>query len=264
MRRAALVVAALLVTGVTPLVGGTAAAAGSGGVSVVSAPKDVDEGSRIAITAKVASPATAKTVWLQEWQTDIFGYDSWVVVAKQAVRGTAKHTFRVAADGINSERYRVTASYRSGSTVASKAVTVRVWRWMPISAYRSYYETNGVSDSYSSQFGMNGTQYVGWYSYGSYGYWEARYTPGRNCKAFRADLGVTDTSSDGSSATIAFLTDDGTPVYQSPPLTPGMVESVTLPLDLPYRFWVQATDTSPEGPRANPAMGAPAFLCTGV
>jgi hypothetical protein len=155
-------------------------------------------------------------------------------------------------------------TYRTGKPVISKPVSIRVWRWISLLDYDSYYKTGGVADNIYQQFGINGTQYKGWFTFGSYGSWEARYTPGRNCKAFRADLGVNDESADGSSGIIILVTDEGQVIYQSGTLAPGMVETVEVPMALPYRVSVQAANTSADGLLSYPVMGDPAFLCTGV
>jgi hypothetical protein len=76
-------------------------------------------------------------------------------------------------------------------------------------------------------------------------------------------LGIADISEDGSSGSIAFTADDVS-VYESPVLTPGMDVPVNVRLSAPYRFGVQAANTSPEGVKAWPVIGDPALLCTGV
>lgn len=103
----------------------------------------------------------------------------------------------------------------------------------------------------------------GYYSYSARS-WEARVTPGRHCTRFRATLGLSDTSDDGSTGTIAFTTDESATVYQSPALTPGMTLPVELTLPSPYRFGMQAANTSAERVKAFPMVGNGAFYCTGI
>lgn len=119
---------------------------------------------------------------------------------------------------------------------------------------------------------INGQAYRGWgaATYSNTGTWEARFTPGRNCDAFRGVLGVEDVSADGSSASIGFTIDETT--YQGfDGLTPGMSQPVNIPLDpKPYRFAIHLTDTSPgattgrDAVQSYPVIGEPAFRCTGV
>ena len=47
-------------------------------------------------------------------------------------------------------------------------------------------------------------------------------------------------------------------------LTPGMAVPITLSLALPYRFGLQAFDTSTGAIESWPAVGEPALLCTNV
>ena len=263
-RTSAVIAAAALLT--TCLATGTAHATTSyaRAVWITSAPKNVNEGTRIAVAVKVASPWKATKVRLQERQQDVFGNYSWVTIRSRAVNGTARHTFKVVATAKNVEKYRSQVSYRTGGPATSKVAAVTVWRWIPVLNYRAYYETNGVLASALSSFNINGNQYLGWRTYGSYPSWESRYTPGRHCKAFSGVLGVTDDSADGSTATISFGTDaDGT-IYTSPSLGPGMQTKVTIPLNLPYRFIITARNTSASEAAVNPAIGDPELLCTGV
>jgi hypothetical protein len=166
------------------------------------------------------------------------------------------------AIGPNRERFRARVTYAVGKPAVSKPVRVIVWRWIPLSDYAPYYSTSGA------QFGeatLNGRRYKAWgaSAFSSARSWEARFTPGRHCKAFRGVLAVADISEDGSSGTIAFTADD-VPVYSSPVLTPGMDVSVNVRLSAPYRFGIQAANTSAEGVKSWPVIGDPALLCTGV
>ena len=255
--------AALLTTGLATNAA-HAATTYTRGVWITSAPKNVNEGTRIAIGVKVASPRKAMKVRLQERQQDVLGNYSWVTIRSRAVNGVARHTFKVVATAENIEKYRSQVSYRTGSPATSPIRAVTVWRWIPLVNYRPYYETNGVLASSFISFNLNGNQYLGWKTYGSYPSWESRYTPGRHCKAFTGVLGVTDDSADGSAATISVGTDaDGT-IYNSPILSPGMQTKVNIPLNLPYRVMINARATSASEAAVNPAIGDPELLCTGV
>jgi hypothetical protein len=261
----ALVAAAAACLGGPVLTAPVASAATVRSVTVLAAPKSATLGNRVAITVKVASPAQARTVQLQTLTKDIYGNLSWSKVGAQHVNGVAKHTFKPVLNQANRQRFRAVAAYKSGRPVASKAVGVTVWSWTPLSKIPAYYATNGINGYEYSNFAMAGNQYLGWFTYGSYGMWEERYTTGRHCKALRGDLGVTDNSADGSTAqfTVANI-DTGATLYQSPSLSPGAVTKVTLALPMPYRISIQARNTSTNGQVAYPAIGVPELLCTGL
>ena len=147
------------------------------------------------------------------------------------------------------------------AAVASKPISVTVWRWIPLRDYEPYYSAGYPA---FGQVSLNGRRYDGWGArYVHAGSWEARFTPGRHCNAFRGVLGLSDNSDDGSSGTIGFTADDSL-IYGSPPLTPGMEFPVEVPLAKPYRFGIQLADTSPDKIESWPVIGDPAFLCTGV
>ncbi len=229
------------------------------GVKLKASSTEVEEGDRLKLTAKVKGTGATR-VTLQKHSITVFGDPEWVDVKSKAVTSKKRVKFRVVATGENSERYRASVAYRDGRSVRSKPVTVTVWRWIALSRYAPYYETPGA---YFSAVAINGHTYNGYYTYSSATSWEARFTAGRSCKAFRAVLGVQDKSGDGSSGTIKLTADDAV-VYESPVLTPGMDLTVTQALALPYRFGIQLFDTSPDGTKAWPALGEPALLCTGV
>lgn len=169
---------------------------------------------------------------------------------------------RAVAGEADTDRFRVIATTKPGKTVRTRPASVSVWHWFDIDGFDSYYATAGVRDSSLFQFGMNGNQYRGWYATGPYEMWEARYTPGRNCIAFRGVFGVTDGSTDGSSAHFT-ITADGVPIYDSPTLTPGMGKAVTVPIRKPYRLGIQARDDSAEELWSEPAIGDAQLLCRG-
>lgn len=226
-----------------------------------SSPKQVEEGDRFTLTATIRSPRKATRVTLEQWYVPpYFGTPRWETAKSLRVRGKKKVKFRTVATNI--ERYRVAVAYQETTKLAvSQPVGVTVWRWIPLSKYAPYYETHGIIFGQTS---INGHAYAGigaaYYSHA--GAWEARFTPGRRCKAFRGVIGLDDISDDGSSGTVT-LTGDDAPVYSSPVLTPGMAVPVTVPLDDPYRFGVQLFDTSPEDTESWPAIGEPALLCHG-
>ena len=234
-------------------------------VTIVSASKSAVLGDRVAVTVKVASPTRARSVQLQTLTKDIYGNSSWSRISTQQVSGTARHTFRPVLNQANRERFRAVATYKTGKRVASKPVGVAVWSWTPLAKLPAYYTTNGVNSYEYSNFGMAGNQYLGWFTYGSYGMWEARYTSGRHCKALRGDFGVNDKSADGATVQLDIVNvDSGELLYRSPTLSPGMVAKATVALPSPYRISIRARNTSADGVLGYPAIGDPQLLCTGL
>lgn len=234
-------------------------------VRVVAHPAEAVSGSRIKVAVRVTDASRARVVRLQTQTKDIFGNPSWINVAAQRVNGTSRHTLRAVVDQTDRQRFRAVAKYSTGKVVESRAFGVTVWTWTPLSKFSAYYATNGINGYSYSSFAMAGNQYLGWYTSGSYGMWEMRYTPGRHCKRFRGNFGVMDKSVDGSSAqfTIASM-DTGIVLYQSPTVTPGVIAKADFDLATPYRLSIQAKNTSPSGVLSYPAIGDPELLCTGL
>lgn len=233
-------------------------------VGIQTATSDVTEGDRVPVVVRVGAADTARRVELQEQQTDIYGDPVWVRIDRKAVHGRRHVRFTVVPTQENTERYRAVVAYSSTKPVRSRALTLTVWRWIPLVSYDAYYTAGGVLASSCCSFGMNGASYIGWKTYGTSKAWESRYTTGRNCKELTGDLGVLDTTDDGASAVMSIVDEAGAVLHQSGALTPGMVEPLDLSLDLPYRFAITAADTSPVGLDAYPAIGDPELLCTGV
>ena len=231
---------------------------------VLVAPDSVTEGDRFTVSVRIAKATTARRVQLEQLTTDLLGNRKWEAEKAARVAGHRKRTFKLIATEASSGTYRARVTYRDGSTVVSRPSRTTVWQWRPLWDFDQYYATSGVW-TYNSSFAINGTQYRGWSAYvGSYPSWEGRFTLGRHCRALRGVMGVTDTSADGSSVTIALVADDTNAVYQSPSLTPGMSHTFQVDLPLPYRLSIQAKNTSPEGVRVYPAIGTPEVLCTGL
>ncbi|NHC25079.1 hypothetical protein G6553_18080 [Nocardioides sp. IC4_145] len=233
----------------------------SRGVMLVGSSREVNEGDRYRLTATIKSPARAGNLTLQKLDVPLYyGEPSWEDVKTVGVRGRRQITFKAIATALNVERYRAVVSYKEAKTVKSRPSSTKVWRWTPLREYTPYYETSGLL---FSNFTINGFRYSGWGPYTRAAAWEARFTPGRHCKALRGILGLSDSSADGSSGVVSVTADD-VPVFQSSSLAPGMDEPVMVPLPLPYRTGLQLVNTSPEGLNAWPAVGDPALLCSGV
>lgn len=223
---------------------------------------EVAEGDRLTLKVRVPQAGQATRVVLQQRRETILGDVVWEDAAKQRARSRVEFVETVTAT--NTASYRVAVTYRGRTNpVVSRTTSVRVWRWIPLQEFAPYFETSlagyGEAD-------VNGTRYEVWGDlyHSSIRSWEARVTPGRHCKAFRASLGLADTSDDGSSGIVAFSIDESATVYQSPVLTPGMTVPVELALASPYRFGMQATNTSSDKVRAYPMVGNGAFYCTGI
>ena len=227
----------------------------------VSAPADRVEGDQFAVKVRIGGARQAERLSLLKQTENVYGQPEWTPLKSIKVQGRSTVKVRTVADTLDTNRFRAQVRYRDGRVVTSKPVTVTVWHWYPLGNFRSYYETTGVADYAGANFAMNGDTWVGWYTYGNQTMWEARYTPGRNCTAFRGTAGVRDESSDGSSGTITLVADETEVVWESPELTPGMVAPFEIKLATPYRFAIQARDTSAEPAYAAPAIGAPEFLC---
>lgn len=220
------------------------------------------EGDVLTLRAKVRKPKEAKRITLQRWEVPVyFGNPSWKDVRSVKARKQTT-TFREVATSLNTARYRVVVRRHHGKPLKSRPASVTVWRWVPLRNISSYSATSGAI---FGETNLNGARYKSWGAayYSTVGAWETRFTPGRNCRAFAGVLGVADSSADGSSARIALTAEDAQ-IYQSPTLTPGMDVRIQVPLALPYRFGIQATDTSPDGVNSFPAIGDPALLCTGI
>lgn len=231
----------------------------------------VVEGDVIRVTATVRASRRARRAVLQRARRDLFGTVQWDNVASRKVKGKGKKrkvVFRTTVTDENQARYRVAVTYKKRKTpVLSKQVRVQVWRWIPLHEYGAYYTTGGTNGAYAvGTMTLNGQAYKGWgtYTYSRLRSWEDRFTPGRNCRSFRGMAGVTDLSDDGASGEIILKADEQV-VWESPTLTPGMVVEFEVPLDpKPYRFAILAANTSEPDSKAWPAIGDPAFLCTGV
>lgn len=229
----------------------------------VRVPDSVIEGERFKVVVKLARPAAAKQVTLERQDLDVLGNKEWTVLKSAGAKGLAKHVFKVFAEESSTGRFRAVATYRDTKPETSKPARAVVWRWTYLYAFPSYYRTTGVYDAILDSFAMNGTQYNGWNTYGDQPSWEERFTLGRHCKAIRGDFGVTDSSDDGTSATISLAGDDS-PAFTSGALSPGMVQKAEVKLDLPYRLSIQAVETSASDLRVYPAIGSPELLCTGT
>lgn len=231
----------------------------------LTAPREVTEGDRFTIRIGLTRPTKVRRVHIQHRVTDIFRDSSWQTVKKLRVQDRKKLTYRAVAGQTDRDRYRVVLQPKAGRSIASKAVSVKVWHWYPLSTFDSYYSTAGVMDYSFTQFAMNGRTYVGsWYSNGTYSSWESRYTLGRHCRTVRGVFGVTDSSADGSTATVQILSEGEEAAYTSPTLVPGAVATKVIALASPYRISILGTNTSAGGLLAYPAAGDLQFLCSGL
>jgi hypothetical protein len=240
------------------------------GATTTASVRQTLEGSRYVVTTSLKSPKKATNVTIQKLDPPEYTFQEpeWVNVRTTAVRGRSRIKTVVVATETNTERYRAVVSYKRAKAFTTKPVAVTIWRWIPLSDYDPYYESG---DTTFGTFGINGRVYKGWgpWLYSHVGYWEARFTPGRHCAAFRGLVGLDDDSDDGSSGMVA-LTADDQQVYESQQLSPGTELPVTIPLAKPYRLGVILTDTTPGGTEGHddiesyPSIGDPELLCTDV
>lgn len=233
----------------------------AGAVVVKAAKPEVTEGDRLALTVRVPRASTATRVTLER-----FGYDAvyqlgWQPVGSRKAATTTR--FKVTVTDKDKASYRAVVRYRNAAkAVVSKPIAVKVWRWVPLKDITRYYTTNGTGVGTAS---LSGQTYNAWgtYTFARPGSYEDRFTPGRNCKSFKGLAGVTDLSDDGSSGTVAVYADDAL-VWQSPSLTPGMTVPFEVPIALPYRLGLIASNTSATGVKAYAAIGDPVLLCTNL
>lgn len=229
--------------------------------ATLKAPGSAEEGQRLSLRIRVSKPARYKKVLLQHEVADVFGNTSWETFRRFAPK--KRLVGRSLAGEEDLQRYRVVLVDKAGRQRVAARAKVRIWHWYPLTGFEAYYSTAGTMSSPYWQFAMNGRQYRGWYTYGSYGSWESRYTVGRNCSSLRGDFGVKDDSDDGSTGAIQVTLDAAT-AYSSPVLSPGMVDQAQIPLAQTYRLSIMGQDTSATGVRAHPAVGDAELLCTGL
>lgn len=239
----------------------------------VSAPTDVTEGERFRVTARIVKPKQAMRVTFQYKKTGVYSFQSvtrWTTLKTTKVKGRKKITAPVQADAAKEARFRAVVTYRGTKHKAkSPARRVNYWHWQGLTS--RYYDAGSGTDVIG--FTMAGKSWNGWYMYAGASA-ENRYTLSGSCKEFKAAVGLTDRSADGSTGTVTFSTINpaatAQPVWISPTLVPGRTVAVTVPLSAPYRFSIFGQNTSTPvsdsngkttTPTAYPAVGDPEFLC---
>ncbi len=233
---------------------------------IVSEASQVVAGDLIPVVAKVPAARIAKRITLERLEMPVYeglGSPTWEVVKSSAVRGRARIKFKSTAQQPNLEKFRVRVQYRDHRrAVVSKPVRVEVWSWVQLREFPAYQYTSGLRLGEAS---ISGRTYEAWTpeTWSSARSWESRHTPGRNCKAFRGTAGLIDASADGSTGTIQLFADEA-PVWTSPALTPGVAVPFEIPLSMPYRFALLATNSSAPNVKSFPAIGDPELLCTGL
>ncbi|MFC7492755.1 MULTISPECIES: hypothetical protein [unclassified Nocardioides] len=229
----------------------------------VRGPAEAVEGDRVTFTVRVPKAGRAKNVRLEAQTSDILGNKTWEGVRRTAVLGP-KVALRTTVTALNRQRYRAVVTYQDKTVVRSRPFSVKIWRWIPLTAFESYYDTGGIMDEAWWTFAINGLAYKGWGTYTRSTAWESRYTLGRHCTTMSGIFGVTDESADGSSGQVAIKADDKL-LHTSPVLVPGSEHKTTLPLGRPYRISVSATNPAASSELyAFPAIGDAEFLCTGL
>ena len=274
--RAAFVLATFALSGVVSMPSPSQAWAAhqlpaAGSRAVIEAPSIAIEGARFAITVSIPQPRRATRVQLQfrdQHDYDFQSTSSWTSKTAKRTKGRQQVVFHVRADQANQAWFRAVVSYRGTSrSSVSAAARVNYQHWFPLSGFDRYYSAGSLIDWMS--FSMAGRAWRGWYSNGVGG--EARYTLGGGCVRIRATVGVTDSLSDGASATIALATigpgGSASALYASPHLAAGQTHSIDLALSKPFRLSISGQDVTPSvtddapQPRAFAALGDPEFLC---
>ena len=239
----------------------------------VSAPTNATEGEKFAVTARIKKASRALRVTFQYQETGVYDFQSitrWTTLKTVKVKHRRTVRITAQANAAKEAKFRAVVTYR-GSRRNSKSAPVRVnyWHWQGLSGryYKAGYGTDVIG------FNMGGRSWNGWYQYGGPSA-ETRYTLSGACKRFKATVGLTDQSADGSTGTVTFSTINPTataqPLWSSPVLVPGRIVTVDVPLKAPYRFSIFGQNTSTplsDGsgknttPAAYPAVGDPEFLC---
>lgn len=227
--------------------------------------REVVEGDRIAITARVPKARAARRVVLERLKMPVYegiGSPTWETVRSVAARGRARIRFKTLAQQPDIEKLRIRVTYKNQRKSAlSRPVSLKVWSWVPLREIPTYYSSPSAS---LVELPIGGRKYPAWGAYfGSALSYESRFTAGRNCKTFRGIAGLTDASQDGATGTVQVSADEQL-VWSSPTLTPGVTVPIELALSLPYRFALVATNTSSPGVRSYPAVGNPELLCSGL
>jgi hypothetical protein len=223
-------------------------------------PASVVEGEKFTLEAKLSRTEGAKQVQLQRADGS-----AWAVVDKSRARKKKTYKLHDVAGADDQVRYRVKVLYDGGPAAVSPPTQTTVWHWTPIGAFDAYYNSPGINFGTRVHIWLNGVDYPdGWETYGKYGTWESRFTPGRHCTALRGVAGISDDSADGSSAVVSVVSEDTTVVYASPALTPGMAVPFQIAIDAPYRLSMKAARTSQPNAPAYPAIAAAELLCTGL
>lgn len=239
----------------------------------VSAPANVTEGDRFRVTVRITRPKQTKRVTFQYKDTSVYAFESvtrWTTFKTIKPKGRKRVAATVQADASKEAKFRAVVSYRgTARTATSSASRVNYWHWQGLSG--AYYSAGSGTDVLG--FTMAGISRRGWYMYAGASA-EDRYTLSGSCKEFKATVGLTDQSTDGSTGTVTFSTINpaatAQPVWTSPILVPGRTVAVTIPLSAPYRFSIFGQNTSTAVTDSNgmtttlaayPAVSDPEFLC---
>jgi hypothetical protein len=239
----------------------------------ISVPRNATEGDRFRVTARITTPKQTKLVAFQYKDTSVYSFESvtrWTTFKTVKVKGRKRVAAVVQATASKEAKFRAVVSYRgTRRTAKSSAARVDYWHWQGLSG--RYYTAGSGTDVLG--FTMAGRSWNGWYMYAGASA-EGRYTLSGSCKEFKATVGLTDRSADGSTGTITFSTINpaatAQPVWTSPTLVPGRIVAVAVPLSAPYRFSILGQNTSAAvtdnngqatTPAAYPAVGDPELLC---
>jgi hypothetical protein len=234
----------------------------------IRADHNVTEGHRYHVKIRLAKARGVSRVQVLQQQTDVLGDTSWEVAKTLHPHGHHRLRTRLVPIQANTQRTRAKVIYKSGERARSNTARTTVWSWTPLTSFRPYYATTGTSPYIP--YAIDGTEYPpGWTTYETEPSWETRHTLGHHCKAFKGTTGLTDSSADGSSATITITANGTDNLYTSPTLTPGMAKPFHFSMSRIYRLWITATNTGSDAgttlaTKTYPAIGDPELLCTGM
>jgi hypothetical protein len=237
------------------------------------APTDATQGEKFTVTGRIGKPKRALRVTFQYKETGVYDLQSitrWTTLKTVKVKHRAAVTITTQADAAKEAEFRAVVTYRGNRrTATSSPVRVNYWHWQGLSG--RYYTAGYGTDVFG--FNMGGKSWNGWYQYGGPSA-ESRYTLNGACKRFKATVGLTDQSADGSTGAVTFSTINPAatahPIWSSPVLVPGRTVTVDLPLAAPYRFSIFGQNTSTPvtdnngksvTPAAYPAVADPELLC---
>lgn len=214
-------------------------------------------GHHVKIKGTVTPAAAGATVKLQ---VRYAGQEAWKNVATATESQTGKYKFNEKVTTVRERTYRVvkpaSAHNAAGHSVGAK---VTVYGWRDLTSLTPA-QLQGMGEVRSTSingvtYGHSVIAYEEGYQQPSTGKYFIEYNLARHCKAFRATVGLADTSPTGGTSRITVLT-DGTGRYDG---TFGLAQSATVGFDVTgvFRITISAVPTAD----GIAAVGQPQVLC---